>query len=129
MITATLFAVAMLAADAAPKKVQCTGTGKITVGTMSSAPTPFDAVFLLDGDTVRMVEGDKMRFAESYERSAELEAKTPERQAFTSEHGNLFLYRESDRFEIYHLDLVRAGMKVVEVAGRCAKFEPKNVFD
>lgn len=116
-------------ARSAPREFSCEGTTIIDVNGYIGAQTPFDSVFSLNGDEVTMVEGDDMRFAKSYTRSAELESKDASRQAFTSERGNLFLYRESDRFEIFWVSVVDGRIRIERTEGRCKAFVRQRLFD
>lgn len=125
-----LLALVSLSASAVePVKVQCSGNTTIKLNQRIGAQTPFNAVFSIEGDTVRMIEGDTLRFAKEYARSAELESKNASRQAFTSESGNLFFYRESGRFELIRVEVVDGALKMEQTDGACEKFVAKNVFD
>ena len=70
--------------------VQCNGQTVIKVDNAIGAQTPFFAVFKIEGDTVTMTEGDRLRFATRYESNAEL--TRPGRPGYKSDNGNLFFF-------------------------------------
>lgn len=113
--------------SAQSRLVQCEGHTVIKVDDRIGAQTPFSAVFKIEDDTVTMTEGDFFRFSKSYRASAEL--TRPGRPGYGSSNGNLFLFLDSGRFEIFKMDFVpRAGLRTETTGGQCKKFEPSNVF-
>lgn len=107
--------------------VQCQGHTIIKVGDRIGAKTPFHAVFQIEGGGVTMTEGDFSRFSTNYR--ADSEINRPGRPGYKSNNGNLFFFLDSERFEIFKMDVVSGvGLTSESTTGTCKKFDPNDVF-
>jgi len=108
------------------RAVECEGSTVIEVDSRIGAQTPFRAVFSIEGDVVKMIEGDTLRFSKNYMANKEL--TKADRPGYKSENGNLFFYKTSGRFEIFKIQVVSSGLKTEKTSGQCKPFSPSNVF-
>ena len=130
MLEFALAALLLLFCDACisqDRLVRCQGQTVIKVDDIIGPQTKFDAVFRIDGDSVVMTEGDFFRFAQSYK--ADLDITRPGRPGFRSENGNLFLFIESGRFQIFKMNYVSGvGLKSESTEGDCKRLEKIDAF-
>ena len=110
------------------KIVQCDGYTVVKNGDVAGDQVNFSGVFNIGQEAVLMVQGDTLRFAKSYKIDPEL--TLPERTGYGSNKGNLFLYLNTGKLEIFNsrFEEYPVGTVIEHTIATCKPYIVNNVF-